>query len=389
MVQRGVNPVLIEDGRIINVDMAHWTVDVRTTHSQRQLLDMQVGAPYLHFTAGEGIYAMPEVGAKVKTCSPSDGSPFILCFITAFEREGQPQSDEGQTTTRPTTETSSEEGDAPSEVTFRAGRPKLQQGDIMMRCRDGNQIWLHRGGVVEIGATWIAKRYYIPLLNTVRDIAENWEALTIAGDMMWHVERADSSQSSESRQDEATFTLMAKNFAQDQYATVSVRAGHVDDTGRFRMIVAPNLIDTRTGEVRGEAVYTMDIDEEGNVDITVKKDVTITIEGELSQTVNGDADYVYGSNRTINVAGNSEEIVSGSHTFEAASSEERVDGTKSISCPSIKLGSSGAPYKVLLGTPAALAFFAGHKHTVIGSETSIPVSPVFPNQVSARKVFGE
>lgn len=389
MIQRGVNPVIIEDGRIINVDMVHWTVDVRTMHSQRQLLDMQVGAPYLHFAAGEGIFAMPEVGAKVKTCMPSDSAPFVLCFCTTFEREGQPANDEGQTTTRPTTETSSEGGDAPSEVTFRAGRPKLQQGDIMLRCRDGNQIWLHRGGVVEIGATWIAKRYYIPLLNTVRDIAENWEALTIAGDMMWHVERADSSQSSDTRQDEATFTLMAKNFAQDQYASVFVRAGHVDDTKRFRIIVAPNSIDTRTGEVTDGSVFTMDIDEEGNVDVTAEKDVNVTINGELSQTVDGDADYVYGSNKTVNVSGNSEETISGSHKLEAASSEERISGSKTITCPSIKLGSSGASTPVVLATPQVIKFFLAHKHTVVGSSTLGPTTPVALNSLAARKVSGE
>lgn len=389
MVQRGVNSVLIEEGRIINVDMAHWTVDVRTMHSQRLLLDMQVGAPYLHFAAGEGIYAMPEVGAKVKTCSPSDGSPFILCFITTFEREGQPQSDEGQTTTRPTTETSSDTGDAPSEVTFRAGRPKLQQGDIMMRCRDGNQIWLHRGGVVEIGATWIAKRFYIPLLNTVRDIAENWEALTLAGDMTWHVERADSSQDRESRGDEATFTLMAKNTAQDQYATVLVRAGHVDDSTRFRMVIAPNLIDMRTGEAQSGSVFTMDISDSGSVDMTVSENVSVTIEGDLDQTVNGDATYEYGSNRTSNVSGDSSDTISGSHRLEAASSEERIDGTKTITCPSIKLGSSGASKAVVLATPAVIQFFLAHTHAVIGSVTDRPTVPVSEAMLSARKVCGE
>lgn len=389
MVQRGVNPVLIEDGRIINVDVAHWTVDVRTMHSQRQLLDMQVGAPYLHFAAGEGIYAMPEVGAKVKTCSPSDGAPFILCFMTTFEREGQPSSDEGETTTRPATEPSGEEESAPSEVTFRAGRPKLQQGDIMLRCRDGNQIWLHRGGVIEIGATWIAKRYYIPLLNTVRDIAENWEALTVAGDMMWHVERADSSQAQESRQDEATFTLMAKNLAQDQFATVLVRAGHVDDTKRFRIVVAPNSIDTRTGDVRSGAVYTLDVDEEGNVDITAEKDVTETINGKLTQTVDGDASLTYRSNLTENVSGNHEETISGSHKLEASSSEERIDSSKVVSCPMIKLGGSGANTPVVLATPMVIQFFLAHTHAVIGATTDRPLVPVTSQMLAARKVYGE
>lgn len=387
MIQRGVNPVVIEDGRIINVDMVHWTVDVRTTHSQRQLLDMQVGAPYLHFAAGEGIYAMPEVGAKVKTCSPSDSPPFILCFITTFEREGQPASDEGEATTRPTVETS-ENGDAPSEVTYRAGRPKLQQGDIMLRCRDGNQIWLHRGGVIEIGATWIAKRFYIPLLNTIRDVAENWEALTVAGDMTWHIERSDSSQPSESRQDEATFTLMAKNLAQDQYATVLVRAGHVDDTKRFRIAVAPNAIDTRTGDVRSGAVYTMDVDEEGSLDVTVEKDVTININGDLDQTVNGNAQLTYNSDLTETVSGNHEETISGRHRLEAASSEERISGSKTITSPMIKLGGTGAATPLVMATVPLIQFLGYHTHVVVGSATQGPIPPVLAG-FKTTKVSGE
>ena len=59
MIQRGINPTSVEGGRIINVDMAHWTVDIRTSHSQRQILDAQLGAPYLHFHSGEGIFPDP------------------------------------------------------------------------------------------------------------------------------------------------------------------------------------------------------------------------------------------------------------------------------------------------------------------------------------------
>ena len=388
MVDSGSNPVLVEDGRIINVDMRHWTIDVKTMHSQRQLLDMQMLAPYLHFAGGEGIYAMPEVGAKVKCCMPSDGAPFIMGFCTTFEREGQPPEDEGATTTQPSVETSSdaesEEG-PPVEVTYRSGRPYLQQGDIMLRCRDGNQIWLHRGGVVEIGSTWLSKRFYIPVANTIRDVAENWEALTLAGDMMWSVERSDRSPSADA---DAQFTLLAKNYAQDEFYTVEVRAGHVDDDKRFQMTVAPNVIKSDgTFDGGGSPVYTYWIDQEGNIDLFVKKDANILIEGELTEQVNGSAEYTYGSGRTTNVTGNDETTVSGQLKMGAASAEMRMNGSFKVISPTVQLGSASAGTPVVLATPQVIAFFLSHTHTVVGSSTLGPTPPV--TSPGARKVFGE
>ena len=390
MVDSGSNPVLVEDGRIINVDMRHWTIDVKTMHSQRQLLDMQMLAPYLHFTAGEGIYAMPEVGAKVKCCMPSDGAPFIMGFCTTFEREGQPSDDEGETTTQPSVESSSdaesEEG-PPVEVTYRSGRPYLQQGDIMLRCRDGNQIWLHRGGVIEIGSTWLSKRFYIPVANTIRDVAENWEALTLAGDMMWTVQRSDRSPSADA---DAQFTLIAKNYAQDEFYTVEMTAGHVDDSKRFKMTVVPNAIKT-DGTFNGGAspVYTFWIDEEGNIDLSVKKDANILIEGELTERVNGSADYTFSSGRSTTVTGDDETTISGQFKVGASSGEMRMSGSMAVISPSIKLGSTGASRPVVLATPQVIAFFLAHTHTVVGSTTLQPTTPVTLPQLAARKVYGE
>lgn len=390
MVASGVGSVLIEEGRVINVDMQHWTIDVRTKNSQRQLLDMQVLTPYLHFAGGEGIFAMPEVGAVVQTCMPSDGAPFILGFCTTFEREGQPVEDEGQTTTQPQVESSSdaetEEG-PPTEVTYRSGRPYLQQGDIMLRCRDGNQIWLHRGGVVEIGSTWLSKRFYIPLANTIRDVAENWEAMTLAGDMIWHVERSDRSPDADA---DATFTLVAKNFAQDQFYTVQVQAGHVSDTGRFKMVIAPNVIKA-DGSLEGSAnpVFTYEIDEGGNIDISVKGDVNHLIEGSLTKQVDGDANYTFGSNKATEVGGNCETSVSGNHKLEAAASEMKFDGSMKVVCPSIHMGSSSAYTPVVLATPQVIAFFLSHTHSVVGSATLGPTPPVPSSALAATKLFGE
>lgn len=373
MVQRGGNTPAIESGQIINVDAAHWTVDVRTIHSQRLLLDLQVGAPYLHYHSGEGIYAMPEVGAKVQACLPSDDRPFVLSFITTFERGAT-----GDGTTQPETGDGEE-----AEVTFASGRPKLQQGDLMMRGRDGNQIWLHRGGVIEVEATAVAKRVYIPITNMIRDVCENYEMLNPSGEMLWTTLRDDTDPSGEAK---TVFTLAAREHAQETKDTVMLTVGHVDDSGtRFRLVVAPNAIDSKTrSEDAASAVYDFKVDEEGNVETTIELDATRHIKGTLTDTVDGEVTQEYGATRTT-ISGDQKVEVSGNHELNAAQSTERISGLKTLDCTT-RLG-AGASTPFVLATADVIAFMAGHTHTTPAGPSGIPT----PNVTSAwsSKSLGE
>lgn len=377
-IQRGVNPVLIEDGRIINVDMLHWTVDVVTRNSYRQLFDLQVASPYLHFAKGEGIYVMPEVGAKVKVCIPSDGSPFVLCFYTTFERTASSNQSSTQTSDSSTQE-------APSEVTFKSGRPNLQQGDLIMRGRDGNHVWLHRGGVVEIGSPGLAKRLYIPITNMIRDFCENYELTSLGGHLSWTVLRSDTSPDGEA---ETYFTIAAKEHAQDAKASIFFRIGHNTDTQRLHLIIASNSIDPDTGSITGSPVFEVSIDNEGNVDASCK-DLTLSILGDLNITVASDT--------TITTTGSSTEVVgtdksitaSGSISLQATTCRETVSGAKIISSPTIRLGSEGSSIPVVLATPALLAFLASHTHPVGTAITGPPTTPVLPASVQSTKAFSQ
>lgn len=261
----------------------------------------------------------------------------------------------------------------------------MEQGDIHISTRDGNAIWLHRGGVVEIGSTAITKRFYIPLLNTIRDVCENYELLSLGGEMSWSVQRDDRNASGDA---EATFTLASRNFAQDEFASVFLQTGHVDDTNRFKLVVAPNIINPRTGEVDGEAVYTMEIDEEGNLDVFVKKKATIEIEDELDLTVGADANLNFGSNLNETVGGNQDINVSGNHDLRASSSTERLSGTKTIDAQQIKCGAS-AMYPVLILSPSTVSWLVNHKHPVVGANTGPAVSAITPNMMAARKTMAE
>lgn len=361
-IDSGLNQVIIEQGRVINVNMRRWTADVRSQVNQSVFLDTQWGNPYLHFTQGEGIYAMPEVGALCMVCRASDSPPFIMCFVTTFERN-QSETDEASQGERDISE-GQEQSNA--NVNFSAGRPDLQQGDMMMRGRDGNQIWLRRGGVVEIGATAISKRLYVPLLNYIRDFCENYTLHTFGGDMSWTVKRVDEDPEGLAK---AVFTIAAKESAQDEKASVAVRIGEVSDEGRLSIVVAPDAIDMGNYEAES-TVFTLNVDKEGSVSVTSKKDATLTIEGDLATTVQGSATYTYQGGQTVDVSGDQATTISGGHNLTAATSTEDVSGGKTINSSSIDLGGAG-------GEPVAKAitlmtWLAAHSHPPTGGP---PVGP--------------
>lgn len=377
VVSSGLDRVLIEEGRIINVNMRRWTADVKTETNQSNFLDIQWGNAYLHFANGEGIYAMPEVGAKCMVCRPSDSPPFIMCFTTTFEREGvQDGENQGERDVQEGQEA------ANSNITFASGRPHLQQGDIMLRGRDGNQIWLRRGGVVEIGSTAISKRLYIPLLNYIRDFCENYSLMTFGGDLSWVVNRVDDAPDGEAK---ALLKILAKEAAQHEHATVAIQVGQVDDDNRVSITVAPNAIDMETAIADGGPLFELLIDKEGSVEITSKKDATITIEGELELTVEGGATYDYQSGVTTSVSGNHETSVSGSHKLTANSSEERMSGSKTITSSAIRLGGTGASKGVALGPPL-MGWLSGLSTTLMSAGISVGQPPA---SIISRKVMAE
>lgn len=378
IIDGGLNPVLIEMGRILNVNMKRWTADVRTDTSQSLFLDIQWGNAYLHFSQGEGVYAMPEVGAKCMVCRPSDSPPFIMCFMTTFERNLSAEGDQSQA------ERDRQEGqeEANANISFAAGRPDLQQGDIMLKGRDGNQIWLRRGGVVEIGSTAVSKRIYIPLLNYIRDFCENYSLMTFGGDLRWTVERVDSDPNGVAK---ALLQVLAKESAQDEKATVAVQIGEIDDDGRLSIKVAPDAIDMETTEVDGTPMFELTIDKEGSVDGTSEKDVDFLVKGELTYAVEGSASYTYQGGVTVDVSGGDHETtISGSHKLTANNSEERMSGSKVITSPSIKLGSSGA-FKPVVLLPELITYLAAHVHPPSGGPPTTPP----PVSMGAKKVKGE
>jgi hypothetical protein len=217
----GHGPAKICQGRIVNINLLKWTVDVIAQFDRKRYFNIQVSSPYLHHASGEGIYVMPEVNATVMVCIPSDSTaPFVLGFIMPTETVDSSTDDAPLGTTQ--------HAQAPANATdssYAAGRT-ANPGDIVMRSRDNNFVILHRGGVLQVGATPLAQRLYIPLQNLVMDISENYEHQNSGGAIKWGIQEGPS-QTTHPTQFVQTFRV----FAENQYADVRVTCG--DITGPY------------------------------------------------------------------------------------------------------------------------------------------------------------
>lgn len=117
---RGGRSAHIYEGKVVDLNMNLWTVDVISQFDQRTYPNVQVSSPYMHSDRGSGIYVMPEIGAKCHVCVPSDGPPpFVLDFIMPQEGMARPDiPDQGDGALQPNTDaTFSGDAPAPSQET--------------------------------------------------------------------------------------------------------------------------------------------------------------------------------------------------------------------------------------------------------------------------------
>lgn len=279
----------VEEAYVINVNRRNYTVDVETRHSAKTVADVQCMSPYHHFANGEGIYFLPEVGAICYLAWPSDHTPpFVLGFIGAASVR---ESDDD------TAIRSTSDGGSRTDTSFKSNRLDLNPGDIALTTRDENFIVLRRGGVLQIGATPIAQRIYIPIKNYVKDFAENYSMMTFAGDVSWTVEPSENDPGGDAP---ASYTFHMNQNAQDGKASVRVRHYPLNSPGgdektAWEVVIAPQNIDRDTGSYSGE-VYTLLITNDGkktelvgaNREIRVRGDDKLNVDGKLEVTVGGD-----------------------------------------------------------------------------------------------------
>jgi hypothetical protein len=267
-------PAVVEQGRIVNVNVRDWSVDVAGEFGNKLFLDIEVASPYLHIANGEGIYVMPEVGALCWVCMPSTGNmapPFVLGFAAGID------------------ERKDEDGNIPAN--FRGGRQNLNPGDIMLRTRDENFVILRRGGVVQIGATPIAQRLFIPVRNIIRDMCENYDLFSLAGEMTWSVDRTDQTTDGSAP---TLCSLKVKNKANEPEHAALLTIGSHKDQDELTL----NLLIKESGATGAATMIQMQMTKTGNVlwqmegayETVAKKSITLTAEEEsfIAQALKGE-----------------------------------------------------------------------------------------------------
>jgi hypothetical protein len=208
-------------GRVVNVDLVNYTVDVFSQFDQQRCFQIPVGSPYLHANRGDGFSVMPEVGAKCAVCWPGDSSPpFVLAFVMPHETipmATSPDAPDGTTS-------HGSDNQSATNASFAGGRPTAKPGDMFVRGRDGNFIVLHRGGVLQIGANELSQRIYVPLNNMVMDFAENYAMHTAGGSIRWGIQEGEGITNLPTEYKQAL-----RVYANDKYADIRIAAGRVHD----------------------------------------------------------------------------------------------------------------------------------------------------------------
>lgn len=250
VMESGYLPALIETARITNVNVQDWTVDAVSLYGNKFFEDIQVMAPYFHYQNGEGAYVMPEVGAMVWVCVPSSGNrarPFILGFQAPYDEETD---------------------------SFRSGRQSLNPGDYMVRTRDDNFVILRRGGVVQIGATAIAQRIYVPIRNYIRDFCENYELNAFGGELTWLADRTDQTKDGTVP---TKFSLLAKERANNPAHVASITIGSHGEGDQTTL----KLVVNGSGEAGAESKVTLVVAKDGNVSWRVESSWAVSAESNI------------------------------------------------------------------------------------------------------------
>ena len=129
---------------------------------------------------------------------------------------------------------------------------------------------------MQIGATPICQRIFIPIRNYIKDFAENYELNVLGGELTWRVDRTENDSDGAAR---TTCSLLVKEKANDPKHIATLTIGShgegdpttldlvVNDSGLNGAVMKAELKITKTGEISWTTEQTFTV--------TAKSDVTV------------------------------------------------------------------------------------------------------------------
>jgi hypothetical protein len=329
---QGLKSSSFELGYIESVDTDRWTATVVLYTKMRRIQNCFISSPYSHRASGEGAHFMPEPGADVIVCLPSDNTrPFIMCYVPL---PGEGLSGDGR-------------------------RPRLTLGSYAILTRDGNGLEIDRGGRVAVRANSVCATTYLSADSSVTTFADRVRVNTPVLD--FQVDPGDA--------DELPFGL------QSGEASLGFRYSPGDEHYGVELNLKGGLIG---GSALQLDVYRRALPggpaPQKSATVSITADGTITLESRNEIGI---------STATVTITG--EGII----TIRGVAVNVESSGSMSLSAPEIELkGSSVGPsFRAVLGE-LFRAEFALHTHPVTGSVTGVPTDPL-PDYVFSDSVrFG-
>jgi hypothetical protein len=244
---------LIEFGRVVTVNVKDFTLDVRVLNGEKAKFDITFMSPYCSQIQGEGINFMPEVGSTCWVCTPSDDK-YSKAFVMGWTM-------------------------VPESGKNRGGRQFLNPGDLHFSTRDGNFVFLRRGGIVQIGSTALCQRVYLPIRNIIQDYAENYELHAVGGDLTWTVARKEEDGGGHQM---CLFSLAAKEFSDDPNEdTIGLLKFGSHGEGNDTIL---SLLTRDSGG--GTQMTSLEVNKAGEITWTFKK-LELHVEGDAKATIDG------------------------------------------------------------------------------------------------------
>jgi hypothetical protein len=263
-------------------------------------------------------------------------------------------------------------------VSYRCNRQSMNPGDIMLRTRDEGFIILRRGGVVQVGATPITQRIYLPIQNYIKDFCENYELNTLGGSLSWLVHRTDEDTDGAVR---TTVGLFVKEKANDpkHVATLTVGSHGEDDPDTLDLAVYDSGLDDQTLKVR------LTITKEGEVSWQIEKTYTVTVKSDIVfESTEGKYELKAAKEVRIEAGTDFEVKAAGNVKIEGATAKMKATGNVDIEGASVNCGGAGAvPAAKAPNTAAAILALATACDSVTSGAASAAVASLVP-QIPAQ-----
>lgn len=356
VVLSGITPSFIISARVLDVNLANYTLTVAPQFFRNPVADVPFMSPYQHFDNGEGIYFMPEVGSVCWLCFSSEGGkPFVLGFM------GVPENDNARS--------------------FKNNKQDLNPGDIYLGTRDENFLWLRRGGVVQIGGGPLSQRIYIPVGNIIRDFCENYELHTIGGDLTWNVLRSEETTDGNRP---AIFRIAAREHADDAAPIAELQIGShdADDETILSLLIKSDGQEDATKKIE------LRLKKDGDVGWTVKGSVSWEIDGQhnlhAKDNVNlsSDKDFTVSALQQAILMGATVGITASSGAITLAAGAAGVNAG-----PTMNVGGGKVPVAMSADT---IVWLATHVHPLdIPHGLTLPsTTPILPG-ITSKSLFAK